>query len=515
MPIVAPTLDGSLTELSNSVALRGLTPGATLTVLVNGAGIKTFAVSTVIQTFGFGATPFRRGDVVTATQTVGTETSPASASVTVGAVRTALPSPNLDPRVYVCASVVLVTGLVPGCDAEVEGRVGGGAWTQRGRKAAVTGSAEMVSLASPLLANEQLRVRQLSSVAGLTSNWNTARALAAPLPASLPAPTFTAEPRACTNVVSLTQVFVGVRVYYSRAGVPDGSAVPNASSVNLFFAGSPLSNGEAFGVKNVLDGCQIQSVETTQRAASRVPDAPVMVGKLCAGADTVNIAGLVPGALVEIQQDGMVVGTGCAPAEQAPFKIAPLGASRTIRVRQGLCSPTTWSAFSGTVTTGATSGALPLPTLEPVYDCGLVARVRNVEPGTRVEILSNINGTMGTVAVAMNATMADPVDVPLNRKAAAGETLTARVSGCSQAVLTRARRTWQTDRFSSPEEERSGSATRQPTLGLRSSSPLQLERSRYGRKRAWSASTIPVPSSSVTGVSSRSAGRRRRHLATT
>ncbi|NOU34920.1 MAG: DUF1929 domain-containing protein, partial [Polyangiaceae bacterium] len=286
--------------------------------------------------------------------------------------------------------------------------------------------------------NEQLRVRQLSAVAGLTSNWNTARALAAALPSPLPAPRFTAEPRTCTNVVSLTQVFVGIRVYYSRAGVPDGSAIPNASSVNLFFAGSPLSNGEAFGVKNVLDGCQIQSVETTQRAVSRVPDAPVIVGKLCAGADTVNIAGLVPGALVEIQQDGVVVGTGYAAAEQAPFKIAPLGASRTIRVRQGLCTPTTWSAFSGTVTTGSTSGALPLPTVEPVYDCGLVARVRNVEPGTRVEILSNINGTMGTVPVAVNATMADPVDVPLNRKAAAGETLTARVSGCSQAARTSA-----------------------------------------------------------------------------
>lgn len=126
MPIVAPTIDGSLTELSNSIALRGLTPGATLTVLVNGAAIKTFAVSTVIQTFGFGTTPFRRGDPVTATQQVGAETSPPSASVTVGGVRTALASPNLDPRVYVCASAVLVTGLVPGCDAEVEGRVGGG-----------------------------------------------------------------------------------------------------------------------------------------------------------------------------------------------------------------------------------------------------------------------------------------------------------------------------------------------------------------------------------------------------
>ncbi len=89
VPIVAPTLDGSLTELSNSVALRGLTPGAILAVLVNGAAIKTFAITTVIQTFGFGTTPFRRGDLVTATQQVGTETSPASASVTVGAVRTA------------------------------------------------------------------------------------------------------------------------------------------------------------------------------------------------------------------------------------------------------------------------------------------------------------------------------------------------------------------------------------------------------------------------------------------
>jgi hypothetical protein len=81
---------------------------------------------------------------------------------------------------------------------------------------------------------------------------------------------------------------------------------------------------------------------------------------------------------------------------------------------------------------------LPVPTLDPVYDCSLTARVRNVEPGTRVEILSNLNGTMGVVTVAANATQADPVDVPLYRKAATGETLTARVTGCSQAARTSA-----------------------------------------------------------------------------
>ncbi len=75
---------------------------------------------------------------------------------------------------------------------------------------------------------------------------------------------------------------------------------------------------------------------------------------------------------------------------------------------------------------------------EPVYDCSLNARVRNVEPGTQVEILSNLNGTMGVVMVAGNATQADPVDVALNRKVTTGETLTAKVTGCSQAARTSA-----------------------------------------------------------------------------
>lgn len=116
MPIVPPSIDGTLTELSNAVSARDLKPGGLFRVLVNGAVIQNFNITTNIQVFGLGATPFRRGDLVTVTQQVGSETSPPSAQVTVGGVRTALPSPNLDPRFYVCGAAVLVTALVPGCD---------------------------------------------------------------------------------------------------------------------------------------------------------------------------------------------------------------------------------------------------------------------------------------------------------------------------------------------------------------------------------------------------------------
>ncbi len=438
MPIVPPNIDGTLTELSSAVAARDLKPGGLFRVLVNGSVIQTFNITTNIQVFGLGSTPFRRSDLVTVTQQVGSETSPPSAAVTVGGVRTALPSPNLDPRFYVCGAAVLVTALVPGCDVEVEGRVGGGAWALRGRTTAAAQSSQLVILATPLVANEELRVRQLAPAAGLTSNWNVSRARPVVLPTPLPAPIFTAPPRACTNMVSLTQTFVGVRVYYSRAGVASGSAVPNAGSVNLFFSGLSLAQGEAFGALNSLDGCQIQSAERTQRAVAATPNPPVIIGTLCAGASVVHIGGLVPGAEVQIQQDGVVIGTGYPSAEEAFFFVTPLGAGKSIRARQGLCPSVQWSDLSNLVVTGTTSTALPVPTLDPVYDCSLTARVRNVEPGTRVEILSNINGTMGVVTVANNATQADPVDVPLYRKAASGETLTARVTGCSQAARTSA-----------------------------------------------------------------------------
>lgn len=148
MPIVPPNIDGTLTELSNAVSARDLKPGGLFRVLVNGAVIQSFNIITNIQVFGLGSTPFRRGDLVTVTQQVGSETSPPSASVTVGGVRTALPSPNLDPRFYVCGAAVLVTALVPGCDVEVEGRVGGGAWALRGRTTAVARSSQLAVYAA-------------------------------------------------------------------------------------------------------------------------------------------------------------------------------------------------------------------------------------------------------------------------------------------------------------------------------------------------------------------------------
>ncbi len=68
MPIVPPNIDGSLTELSNAVSARELKPGGLFRVLVNGAVIQGFNITTNIQVFGLGGTPFRLGDRVTVTQ---------------------------------------------------------------------------------------------------------------------------------------------------------------------------------------------------------------------------------------------------------------------------------------------------------------------------------------------------------------------------------------------------------------------------------------------------------------
>ena len=77
MALLPPRVIGPLSECSGSVRVQGQLTGSMVTIFADGAIVGTGTASWPDQTFPLSA-PIAAGQQVTATQTVGMDTSPAS-----------------------------------------------------------------------------------------------------------------------------------------------------------------------------------------------------------------------------------------------------------------------------------------------------------------------------------------------------------------------------------------------------------------------------------------------------
>jgi hypothetical protein len=237
----------------------------------------------------------------------------------------------------------------------------------------------------------------------------------------------------CARTIAVSNLTVGSSLEVLRNGtVIGGGYVLYDRGTFSLGVGQALAVGDMITVRTSFKGCEGTSAAQPQSATATVPNKvppPTLFGPICGGATTIRAAGLIVGEQVDIFQAGVVVASAIASETDETFRIAPLGLGQPVYVTQTLCGKQ-WDK-SNTVTTGATSSALPIPVVLPtMVACGTLIQVGNLEVGSRVEVFSK--DRLGTIAVLPSA-YATKVDIELGEPLRANEPIFARVRGCSQA----------------------------------------------------------------------------------
>jgi hypothetical protein len=359
VPLVAPKIVGNISILSSKLRIRNHLPGATITVFADGVALSpTFtAVGGGDEIFDFGARPFLAGREISVRQQVGADISISGPTTRVQNAPTSVPLgaafANVD-RV-ICATVIAITGGVPGTTVRVESRVGiSGTWSLKGSAEIMDSVWTAVPLTTAIVLQEQFRLTFTAPVAGYTSAI-VPGSVAFPLAKSTKAPVIVPDVRSCQGSIYVENCVVGSTLQVYRNGAAAGSVQNKYVQLWLGFNGGPLAAGEKVEVRQSFPSCQpntpVSSGELTVVAGPLLP--PVLLGPICAGAQAVKVSGLVKGASVRIWAGGAVWAEGVAATESDDLNIPALPASTDIWVTQGLCSPVAWSNSSNVVTTAA------------------------------------------------------------------------------------------------------------------------------------------------------------------
>jgi hypothetical protein len=433
MPLVAPKIVGNLSILSSKVRVRNQLPGAILTVYQGGVALSpTFVASAGDQVFDFGARPFLAGRDITVRQQVGSEISadgPATRvqSAPLGVTLSAEFARGVDH--VICAKVMAITGGVSGTTVRIESRVGTNAWALKGSAEILDTEWTPVPLTTAIVPAELFRLTVVAPVPGYSSRIVLGPA-SLPLATPSKAPTIVPDVRSCQTSIFLENCVLGSQLEFFRGGTSVGSVQTKFSRQWITLPGGAVTTGEQLEVRQSFPTCQttpVSSGTATVIAGPLLP--PLLYGPICANATSVHVSGLVKDARVRVWVGGVIWAEGTAASETDDLFLPAIPASSNVYVTQGLCSPVAWSAPSNTVTSGATSGALPVPAIPgSLYECGGVVRVDNLEIGSTVKVYSGqLKGELGAI-VGVQSTS---VDVPVAPTLLSGDKVYAIAYGCS------------------------------------------------------------------------------------
>ncbi|MFF4403364.1 hypothetical protein [Streptomyces sp. NPDC001404] len=386
MSLLPPTVLGPLSECSACVRVRHQRVGARVTLRVNGSPVVSSGVPVgggvaawPDQTFPLGpGVALRPGDRITATQTRDGRTSPASVQPVVVQKRPETVGPlHFGSHVYACGQCLRVDGAVPGAAVTVQQGP-----LVLGSAPAPDGTAR-IALLGPVAAGRALVARQ--SACG-TPGAPTPSPLPDAPPRPLPPPVLPGPLLAGQPGVTVSGVCEGARVTLLRDNVPSEQACFDLAT--LTFRAPAPTEGEQVSVLQEFPACGTASCAAAPVRvvpASRLP-APAVTGPLCAGATSLHLTGLVPGALLTVLADGTALGTAQAFRPAADLDVPPLPCGSRITVHQQLGGHT---AESAPVPVGAPPPALPAPVVvAPLTACAARVRVRNVHPGALVLVFS-------------------------------------------------------------------------------------------------------------------------------
>ncbi|MEA2746866.1 MAG: hypothetical protein QOI41_1009 [Myxococcales bacterium] len=438
MPLAAPKFAGPLTDFSTKVRVQNALPGATITIYQNGiALIPSFtAAGTGNEVFDFGRRAFTASASVTIDQTVNGEPSVRPPDLTVFPVPSALPARLAPTQRVVCATCILTDNVMPGTTVKVEGRINGGAWTPRGAAVALDTSTA-VTLSTPVLLDEEFRVQAVAPVGGYSSPWTAYPEKAVPSSklADLK-PRMIPDVYACQTQVQVENCVVGATLTTVVNGADIASFTAQSASYTIGYTPALTAN-QKLAVRQGFGKCDTKEATSETLTVLNGPlPVPHLFGPLCAGETVIKLGGLFPGARIQIwvKPPG---GTATLWAEAIAsnsvddFYVSPIGPSADVYALQGLCAPVNWSNPSNTVRTASSSTALPVPVVDPAYDCQTFVRVSNLEPGTTVRVRSKNFGNGGEIG-RVDAASGSRVDIPLAAPLVADDDIEVLVSGCGQ-----------------------------------------------------------------------------------
>lgn len=422
MPLLPIRVIGPLSQCSGSVRLQGQLTGSAVTIFADGAIIGSGLATWPDQIFPLSAS-LVAGQQITATQTVGIETSPPSTeAVEVQAKPPVIGTVGFRSHLNQCGECIWLEGLVPG--AKVELRDGG---TILGAGESYDGNARL-HLSTPLAAGMDIKAQQTAcSTLGVITDGPQVDVLVEKQH-TLPTPVVQTPLRECERRVTVSNVVHGATVTLMRSAGPNLQACFDLDALWMGVT-PPLTLGETVSARQELRGrCKLKSADATPVIVQDNTPVPVanVVPPLCEGNTTVVLSGLIMGARVKILADGAELGFAESPVDGTyDFLVPPLVGGTTITAIQELCGE--WSVPGTGIHVDKAPASLPTPKVhDPLFECGAAVRVSNLHVGARVYVYSSLLGA----PIGERTAHAVEVDVPVAPLLIAGDKIFAVQRGC-------------------------------------------------------------------------------------
>ena len=408
MPLIAPTIKSQVSECSQHILTEGNLNGATVKVYQNGANLIGQGVANSSQKWVAinGGVVLQQGDTITATQTLGPDTSPPTPDPKqVQGAPANPPAPIFKTHLYGCASCLWLGGMVPGAKYTVLGQNQGTLADEVRASNTTGGGSSHVPLNQPLWDGEKLKANE-DACGTLSGFANSQPAEQYPLN-KLPTPKVDGPLYKCDTNIYGSDCVEGFDVWMRRE--KNAVLIQEDDSCSLgsanFRANPVLDEGEdvfmwlessGSGNDTGKDRCPSRSDNSateTVLGLALVPP-PHVIEPLCADGVVVTLTNLRPGAKVIITHDGVeyigqATGTG-----QQDFPVEPLQSGKTVTAIMEICGVKTGK--SNEVTVKPQPATLPAPVLQdPLFSCTDVVHVSNIHPGALVLVYSKSIGLIG------------------------------------------------------------------------------------------------------------------------
>jgi hypothetical protein len=218
----------------------------------------------------------------------------------------------------------------------------------------------------------------------------------------------------CQAALRLDGVLPGATVVVEHNGEEERACFGYRHGV--FWLRRRLEASDTVRVHQEFRGCELVSEGESHTAVDDVPAPPFVLAPVCEGDRLIRLAGLVPGAMVELAADGQHLCFFGAPEPAATFGVPPLLGTKELTVRQSACDGDqgTWSGWSAPRRVRSLGPQSTPEIVEPLIEGGVVVGVRGVKSGALVQIVSPL-GVIGEAYGNGDVRLDVPLCCPLVR----------------------------------------------------------------------------------------------------
>jgi hypothetical protein len=396
MPLLPPTVGERLARCEREVEVWGIVPGSDVELLINHVVADTRNVTGSGTTFSLGSN-LLAGQIVTARQRQGAETSLESPHVEVGDVELPPPPPRLAPSIYRCAHCIYADGMAPGSMVtlfqgdSIEGGMRQVAQAVVNRLGfACFSPGDNLTIGIPVVGQ--------ATTCGINSTFSAPSALIS-APGRFPAPHIRSPIFACQSSVDMDGLTQGasVEVISNLGSLGFFCSCWGAVHVNL---PRRLADGEQISARqfmiNPTTNCNIDGTVSAPPEPVIPPDArikPIIRPILYDGDRLVRVRNQIDGGEITIMvrdsigsPENNLGRAGASEFEEIALN-DPLRAGQIVRALQSLCGRT---ESSDPITVQPRPATIPAPMLRPpLYDCGVLVAVDGVLPGAQVRVFQN------------------------------------------------------------------------------------------------------------------------------